>query len=139
MPCAAALSAASATRFPIGPMEYGDVASIAYKLSLSYRDGHEVDVAPGDAFPRAARIPYNNRALHGITCRRVQQVAQLQFVERGRDDQVGYRAECGHVEYTVVGGSVLADQSCPVKAQDHFQSLEGNVVYDAVVCPLHEG
>ena len=81
----------------------------------------------------------NNRTLYGTACRRVQQVAQLQLVERGRDDQVGYRTECCHVEYAVVRCSVLSDQSGPVQAEYDFQLLEGDIVYDAVVCPLHEG
>ena len=114
------------------------IASVAYKLALSYRDGHEVDVAPGYAFSCAPGIPYNNRTLHCLACSRVQQVAQLQFVERGRDDEIGNRAERGHVEYSVVRGSVLADQSGPVKAEYDFQLLECNVVYDTVVGPLHK-
>ena len=119
--------------------QQGDVAAVAEQLALSYGNRHEVDAAPGDALAVPAGIPYYNRTLHVGKGSRVHEVAQLQLVERGCDDKVRNGAVGGQVEDSVVRGSVLADQTGSVKAEDHLEILQGNVVDDIVVGSLHEG
>ena len=50
-------------------------------------------------------------------------VAQLVFVQRGGDDQVGDAAQEGQIESALVRGAVLADQSCTVYAENNWQFL----------------
>ena len=54
------------------------------------------------------------------------------------DGEVGYRAQEGEVEGTVVCGSIFAHQSAAVDAQHHVQTRYGHVVDDVVVGALQE-
>ena len=87
------------------------------------------------SFP--SRITDYERA-RSLLVARVHQVPQIQLVEWRGNRQVGDRTEVSQVEHPVVRGTVFADQSGTVQADHHMQFLQSDVVYQVIVCPLHE-
>ena len=67
------------------------------------------------------------------------QPAQLVFVHRRADGEVGNRSQVGQIEGSVVRGTVFAHQSGAVEADDDGQVEDGRVVDDVVVGPLRKG
>ena len=66
-------------------------------------------------------------------------VDELVLVLRLHEDPVGDVAEVADVEEPVVSGPVVAREPATVHAEPHRQFLQGHVVNDHVVGPLHEG
>ena len=60
------------------------------------------------------------------------------LVHRCTDGEVGDRTQTGEIESAVVSWAVVAYQSGTVKTEDDGQALQGYIVDNLVVGPLHE-
>ena len=120
----------------VAEREQGDAVAFAQAASAPYRQVLEGCVAPCGSGAFAARVAdgEGGAGVHGG----VHHVAQLVFVHGNGDGHVGYAPQVGEVELPLVGLSVFADQPRPVEAEHHAQALDGHVVDDVVVGPLHE-
>ena len=85
----------------------------------------------------ASRISNDERSVGGFAGG-VHKVAQVPFVKRRTDDEVGDGAEVGQVEQAVVSCSVFAHKSGSVDANYKMQLLNGHVVDNIIVSPLHK-
>ena len=66
-------------------------------------------------------------------------ISQLNLVTGRHDGQVGDASQVGQIVASMVGGSVVADQTGTVQDHAHGKVLDGHVVDHLVVTALHEG
>ena len=86
---------------------------------------------------RAAGIADRDRALV-VVDHRPEHVHKLVLVFRLHVDQARNRAQEADVKKPVMGRAVVAGEPGPVHAERHVEVLQGQVVDDHVVGPLHE-
>ena len=97
-------------------------------FGLEFGDDARADaagVADGDG---AARV-VDHRPEH---------IDELVFVFGLHVDEIGDVAEVPDIEEAVVGGAVVAAEATAIHAEGDIEALEGHVVDDHVVRPLHE-
>jgi hypothetical protein len=66
-------------------------------------------------------------------------VTQFVFVPGSHHDQIGNGAQITQIELSVMGGSILTDQTAPVHSEDHGNFLKGHIVDDLVERALEKG
>ena len=92
---------------------------------------------PVHQHPSSSGVTNHKRSFIGQLCG-VHQIAQLMFIIRGCHRQIRDGAHICQIECTMMGRTVLAHNSCPVKAKNDIQLLNGDIVDNIVVCTLHE-
>ena len=68
----------------------------------------------------------------------IHHLAKHPLVARCSNNNVGHTAKAGEVENTVVRGTILANDTCTIEAQNHRQALQRHIVDDIVVGTLHK-
>lgn len=86
---------------------------------------------------RSSRIPADGRAVV-VGGTRHDHVAELDFVGRRHDGQVGDAPHVAQIVAAVVGRPVVSDKAAAVQHHSDGQVLDGHVVDDLVVSALHE-
>ena len=111
--------------------------AFAQQAAATDFDGFE-RTTPVGAMAGTARVADDKGAAAGQLCR-VHEAAQLAFVHRRGEGEIGHRAKRRNVESTVVGGAVFAHESRAIQTEHDLQIEQCRVVDDVVVGALGKG
>ena len=91
----------------------------------------EADADPGPlGEPDSRRVPVAQGGL--------QHPLELAFVLGRHDDHVGQMTEIDDVVHSLVGRTLIRNDAGPVEGQDDRQVLEGDIMIELVISPLHK-
>ena len=66
-------------------------------------------------------------------------VLEFDFIARCHDGEVGDAAHVGKIVASMMGRSIVSDQTSTVQNHPHGEVLDSNIVNDLIVASLHEG
>jgi hypothetical protein len=84
----------------------------------------------------AARVSYGDRGIKFV--RRVEHVPELVFILRGHYRHTRYGAQIRNVKHSLVGLSVVSNNTTSIDGKRHREILDADIVNDLIVGPLKE-
>ena len=92
----------------------------------------------GRAGPGPARVT-DGDGTRVVMVHRPEHVDELRFIFWRTEDEVGHVSEVADIEESVVCGAIVTREASTIHADGDVQVLQGDVMHDHVVSPLHEG